>query len=85
MGKNVTSIRGILEYLEENGQEAHVKQEVDPIIEIAGIQKALDGGPALIFENIKGYPDFYNVGNILSRRERMADLYNEDAPELRSM
>jgi len=78
--KDVTNIRGTLEYLDSKGEVLHVKEEVDPIYEIAGIQKALDGGPAVLFENIKGYPNFYNVGNILSRRERIADLYDEDDP-----
>jgi len=78
--KDVTSVRGALEYLDSKGEVLHIKQEVDPIYEIAGIQKALDGGPAVLFENIKGYPDFYNVGSILSRRERIADLYDEDNP-----
>ncbi len=78
--KDITSVRGALEYLDSKGEVLHIKQEVDPIYEIAGIQKALDGGPAVLFENIKGYPDFYNVGSILSRRERIADLYDEDDP-----
>ena len=78
--KDVTSVRGALEYLDSKGEVLHIKQEVDPIYEIAGIQKALDGGPAVLFENIKGYPNFYNVGSILSRRERIADLYDEDDP-----
>jgi len=78
--KDVTSVRGALEYLDSKGEVLHIKKEVDPIYEIAGIQKALDGGPAVLFENIKGYPNFYNVGSILSRRERIADLYDEDDP-----
>ena len=78
--KDITSVRGALEYLDSKGEVLHIKQEVDPIYEIAGIQKALDGGPAVLFENIKGYPNFYNVGSILSRRERIADLYDEDDP-----
>jgi len=38
------------------GEVLHVKKEVDPILEIAGIQKSLDGGPAVLFGDIKGYP-----------------------------
>ncbi len=78
--KDVTSVRGALEYLDSKGEVLHIKKEVDPIYEIAGIQKALDGGPAVLFENIKGYPNFRNVGSILSRRERIADLYDENDP-----
>ena len=35
----------------------HVKKEVDPIYEIAGIAKSFEKGPILKFEKIKGYPD----------------------------
>ncbi len=79
--KDLTSVRGALEYLDSKGEVLHITKEVNPIHEIAGIQKALDNGPAVLFENIKGYPDFQNVGNILSRRERIADLYDEDDPK----
>jgi len=79
--KDIFSIRGALEYLEDKGEVIHIKQEVDPIYEIAGIQKALEGGPVLFFENIKGYPDFYNIGNLFSQRERIADLFDIDEPK----
>ncbi len=56
----------------------HVKEEVDPIYEIAGIQKALDKGPILFFEKIKGYPNIVDIGNFFSRREPLMDLYSVD-------
>lgn len=79
--KDVSSIRGTLDYLRNKGEVIHIKQEVDPIYEIAGIQKALEGGPVLFFENIKGYPDFYNIGNLFSNRQRIADLFDIDDPK----
>jgi len=79
--KDITSMRGALEFLDERGHVIHVKEEVDPIYEIAGIQKALDKGPILLFENIKGYPKFRDVGNFFSRRETIAELYGLDDPK----
>lgn len=81
MRKDITSVRGVIEYLDSKGELLHIKEEVDPIYEISAIQKALDNGPAILFEKIKGYPNFYNVGNILSRRDRIADLYDEEDPK----
>lgn len=78
--KKVTSVREALEYLDSKGHVVHVKEEVDPIYEIAGIQKALDKGPILFFEKIKGYPNMVNIGNFFSRREVLADLYDVDDP-----
>ena len=77
--KDITSLRGTLEFLKERGELLTVTKEVDPILEIAGIQKALDNGPALLFENIKGYPEVRDVGNILSREETTAAMFGLDS------
>ena len=53
--KDVTSMRGTLEYLEGKNDLIRIKGEVDPIYEIAGIQKTLDKGPVIFFENIKDF------------------------------
>lgn len=53
-----------------------IQNEIDPIYEIAGVMKALDKGPVLLFEKIKGYPGFRNLGNFFSRRDRLADLFD---------
>ncbi|MEW6376118.1 MAG: UbiD family decarboxylase, partial [Thermodesulfobacteriota bacterium] len=78
--RDVTSIRGALAYLDKKGCVVHVKEEVDPIYEIAGIQKALEKGPILLFDNIKGYPGLRDLGNLFGRREPIADLYGVDDP-----
>ena len=48
-------MRNTIKFLREHDDIWVVTKEVDPIYEIAGILKALDGGPALLFETIKGY------------------------------
>lgn len=73
--KDISSFRSTLEYLEQSGGLLKVKDEVNPIYEIAGIEKALENGPALLFENIKGYPNARNAGNIMSREQRIADIF----------
>lgn len=72
---DATSMRGALDFLEGGGHVVRVKEAVDPIYEIAAIQKALEKGPILLFENVKGYPDFENLGNFFGRREPLAELY----------
>lgn len=79
--KDATSIRGALEYLDGKNEVLHVKKEVNPIYEIAGILKALEKGPILQFEKIKGYPNFLNIGNLFGRREPLADLFGVDDPK----
>ncbi len=79
--KDSCSMRDALNYLEQKSHVLRIKEEVDPIYEIAAIQKSLDKGPVLLFENIKGYPNFLDVGNFFSRREILADLYEIDDPK----
>jgi gallate decarboxylase subunit C len=79
--KDVTSFRSALEYMESKGEVLHVKKEVNPIYEIAAIQKSLEKGPILQYDKIKGYPNFVDVGNFFGRREPLADLYGLDDPK----
>ncbi len=55
--RNVKSMREYLDFLDREGELLRIKGEVDPIVQMPAIGKKLDGGPALLFENIKGYPD----------------------------
>jgi UbiD family decarboxylase len=82
--KDVTSIRGTLEFLLKEEKEVFVvEEEVSPILEISGIQKAFENGPALLFENIKGYPGIRNLGNLFSRLDRLAKIF--DVPDPRKV
>jgi len=76
--KDITSIRGTLAFLEAREQLIKVTEEVNPVLEIAGIQKALDEGPALLFENIKGYPGVKCTGNLLCRDDNLAAIFGVD-------
>jgi len=75
--KDITDMRGTIEYLRQlDGELLVTKEPVDPIYEIAGIQVALEEGPAILFENLKGYPGMRSVGNIFARRDRIAKLFD---------
>ena len=73
---HTSSFRSTLDYLKQQGELVTVTGEVDPIYEIAGIEKALENGPALLFENIKGYSSVRNAGNIFSREDRVAKIFS---------
>jgi 4-hydroxy-3-polyprenylbenzoate decarboxylase len=75
MSRHLTSLRETLSLLESEGEVITIKGEVDPIYEISGIVKSLDNGPALIFENIKGYPGIRSTANVFSRKERFAKIF----------
>jgi UbiD family decarboxylase len=76
--KTIVSMRDVIESFKE--EFIVVDKEVDPIYEIAGIQKALDGSFALLFNNISGYPEARCVGNVFSRPERVAKIFGVEDP-----
>lgn len=65
--------RGFLDYLEEKGKLLRVQKEVDIRFEIAaGIRKASDtDGPALLFENIKGFPGWKVAGGVFATQQHL--------------
>lgn len=66
--------RDFLENLGKRKELNRVRVEVDPRFEMSAIMKKLDreGGPAVLFENIKGYPGMSVAGNLFSARKRIA-------------
>jgi len=79
--KDITSLRGTLDYLKGQNKVIEIDKEVDPICEISGLLKALDGGPAITFTNIKGYPEIRNVGNLISTRESISNIFGWNGPK----
>ena len=78
--KDMTDIRGLIQFLKQENDIIIVRAPVDPIYEVAGIQVALDDGPAFLFENIKGYPGVTSIGNVFSRMDRVAKMFDVDDP-----
>lgn len=69
--------RAYLEYLDKIGLLRRIKKKVDVKYEIAaGIKKISDhDGPALLFENIKGYSNWTVVGGIYGTRRLLAAAF----------
>ncbi len=78
MAKDITSLRGAIEYFKELGEILVTDVETDPDLEVSGIQKHFDGGAAILFENLKGYPDKRIVTNMYASRERIAKVFDVD-------
>lgn len=74
--KDITSLRGTIEYLKELGEILITDVVTDPELEVAGLQKHLDGGAAILFENLKGYPGKRIVTNMYASRERIARIFD---------
>jgi len=74
-------LRGFIKLLEQRGQLRRIKALVDPDLEIAEISNRLlqAGGPALLFENIKGSSIPVAV-NLLGTLERICWAMNMEQP-----
>src|SRR3989442_13158986 len=54
--------------------------EVDPDLEITGIQKHLDGGPVIMFNNVKGKPYARAITNLFSDINVIEKMFGFDGP-----
>jgi len=85
MGKrNVTTIRDTIDFLKDQDEIMTIGGEVDPIYEIAGIQKSADGSFAMLFDSIKGYPAARCIGNLFATKQKIAKMFGvNDARKLK--
>lgn len=75
--------RDYLDSLEKHGLLLRVKKQVSLRFEIAaGIRKISDtNGPALLFENVEGYPEWKVAGGIFATRRLMAFAFQTEDEE----
>jgi UbiD family decarboxylase len=78
--KDVSSLRSTLDHLDAAGELVTTDVEVDPHLEVAAIQKHFDGGAALLFNKVKGYPNARICNNVFASSERIARLFGVDDP-----
>jgi len=75
-------LRGFLQLLDDRGQLRRITAPVDPDLEIAEIANRMlqVGGPALLFENVKG-AKFPVAVNLLGTEERICWAMNMETPQ----
>ncbi len=76
-------LRAFLDHLEVQGDLARITREVDPVQDVTIIQhRVLEaGGPALLFENVKGSP-YRMVTNLFGTPARVRSLFGKDPAEI---
>jgi 2,5-furandicarboxylate decarboxylase 1 len=68
-------LRSALDISESLGELLRIRREVDPLIELPGVLRAaaaLRPIPAVVFENLRGYPGRRAVGNLFAEHRRFA-------------
>jgi 4-hydroxy-3-polyprenylbenzoate decarboxylase len=84
MLEHLRSLRDTIKFLIDEKECVVVDAEVDPHLEVAGIQKALDESYAVLFEHVKGYPNARMAINVFASNERIAKIFGvKDRKELK--
>src|SRR3990172_6435781 len=60
----IADLRSTLEWLKSEGDLIETDKEVDPNLQITGLQKHLDGGCPILFKKVKGKPNSRVVTNL---------------------
>ena len=78
--KHNRTLPDVLAWLETQGDVMVTDKEVDPDLEITGLQKHLDGGPILLFNNVKGKPHARAVTNLFSDINVVDKMFGYEGP-----
>lgn len=73
-------LNSFMEDLKKNDELVEIDKEMAPGLEIAHLLGALGdrGGPAVLFNNVRGFPGTKIVGNIMGHRRRIAMALGTD-------
>jgi 2,5-furandicarboxylate decarboxylase 1 len=81
----MATLRDYLNLLEEHHELLVVREEVDPCYDLSAILREASGfagGPAVLFNSVKGFPGRSVVGNLLASRRKMALALKTDEAKL---
>jgi 4-hydroxy-3-polyprenylbenzoate decarboxylase len=82
--KDITSLPATVEWLRSEGLLLESDVEIDPDLEITGIQKALDGSLPMLFNNVKGYPHARVITNLFANYDVLEKMFGWDGPQDRT-
>src|ERR1700738_1752304 len=80
-------LRSTLDWLRSEGDLIETDKEVDPDLQVTGLQKHMDGGCPILFNNVKGKPNHRVITNLfgdISIINRMFG-WKDDAERVRKL
>lgn len=75
------NLKDCLNKMEAAGRLLHVRTEVDAVHELSGVCARLDGGPALVFDKVKGY-DYPVTTGMWWNRENVSAIFDTPVDKL---
>src|SRR5919108_3748688 len=64
--RDITSLPATIDWLRSEGLLLETDVEVNPDLELTGIQKGLDGSYPILFQTVKGYPHVRALTNLFA-------------------
>ena len=77
----LSDLSACIEYLDRRGALLRVETEVDPVLELAGVAKRLEGGGCVLFERVRA-SRFPVLCGLLWNRELLGDLFGLPARQV---
>lgn len=77
-------LKDCIEKMELAGRLVHVKTPVDAVHELGGVSAAMEGGPALYFDKVKGYEYPVTTG-MWWNRENVSAIFDTPVSELSAL
>src|SRR5260370_20457594 len=80
-------LRSTLEWLRAEGDLIETDKQVDPDLEVTGLQKHMDGGCPVMFHNVKGKPNHRVITNLFGDMNVINKMFgwNSDAERVRKL
>jgi UbiD family decarboxylase len=82
--RDVRDLRSTIEWLRGAGYLMETDVEVDPDLEITGLQKHFDGSLPMLFHRVKGYPHLSAITNLFADMEVVDAMFGWDGPRDRT-
>ena len=84
---HASDLRTTLEWLRAQGDLIETDKTVDPDLEVTGLQKHMDGGCPVLFENVKGKPSHRVVTNLFGDMKVINKMFGwkDDAERVKKL
>jgi 3-polyprenyl-4-hydroxybenzoate decarboxylase and related decarboxylases len=73
--KDIRDLRTTFDWFRSEGYLVETDVEVNPDLEITGIQKLMDGALPILFNNVKGYPHLRAVTNLFANMDIVNKMF----------
>ena len=82
---HLVDLRSTLTWLKMQGDLIESDRQINPDLELTGLQKLMDGGPPALFSSVKGKPDHRLLTNLFGNIDVMNRMFGWDSDKDRTV